>query len=89
MYHDNKQTVAELATSLRTSPSTIKRRLRTIAIEWEQSPLSGHGFVLLDATYWGRNSGILAALDSQTGKILYLGSSSMNAFPIISMLQPA
>ena len=72
MYQENKQTVAELASSLRTSPSTIKRRLRNIAIEWEQPPLSGHGFVHLDATYWGRNSGVLAALDSQTGKILYL-----------------
>ena len=45
MYQENKQTVAELASSLRTSPSTIKRRLRNIAIEWEQPPLSGHGFV--------------------------------------------
>lgn len=72
MYQENKQTVAELATSLGTSPSTIKRRLRNIVIEWEQPPLSGHGFVHLDATYWGRNDGVLAALDSQTGKLLYL-----------------
>lgn len=72
MYQENKQTIAELAASLGTSPSTIKRRLRNIVIEWEQPPLSGHGFVHLDATYWGRNDGVLAALDSQTGKILYL-----------------
>ena len=72
MYQENKQTVAELAASLRTSPSTIKRRLRNVAIEWEQPPLTGHGFVHLDATYWGLNTGVLAALDSQTGKILYL-----------------
>ena len=72
MYQENKQTVAELATSLGTSPSTIKRRLRNISIEWEQPPLSGHGFVHLDATYWGRNSGVLVALDSQSGKVLYL-----------------
>ncbi|MGN0089402.1 MAG: hypothetical protein ACI36Z_00375 [Alloprevotella sp.] len=72
MYQENKQTVADLAASLRTSPSTIKRRLRNVAIEWEQPPLTGHGFVHLDATYWGRNTGVLAALDSQTGKILYL-----------------
>lgn len=72
MYQDNKQTVAELAASLGTSPSTIKRRLRNIAIEWEQPPISGHGFVHLDATYWGRNDGVLAALDSVTGRILYL-----------------
>ena len=72
MYQENKQTVAELAASFGTSPSTIKRRLRNIVIEWEQPPLSGHGFVHIDATYWGRNDGVLAALDSQTGSILYL-----------------
>ena len=72
MYQDNKQTIAELAISLGTSPSTIKRRLRNIVIEWEQPPLSGHGFVHIDATYWGQNDGVLAALDSQTGSILYL-----------------
>ena len=72
MYQDNKQTVAELADSLGTSPSTIKRRLRNIAIEWEQPPISGHGFVHLDAIYWGRNDGVLAVLDSVTGIILYL-----------------
>lgn len=72
MYQENKQTVAELAASLGTSPSTIKRRLRNIVIEWEQPSLGGHGFVHLDATYWGRNSGVLAALDNRTGKILYL-----------------
>lgn len=72
MYQENKQTIAELATSLGTSPSTIKRRLCYIVIEWEQPPLDGHGFVHLDATYWGRNNGVLVALDSQTGKILYL-----------------
>ena len=72
LYQENKQTVAEMASSLGTSPSTIKRRLRHIVIEWEQPSLSGHGFVHLDATYWGRNDGVLAALDSQAGKILYL-----------------
>lgn len=72
MYQENKQTIAELAASLGTSPSTIKRRLRNIVIEWEQPSLSDHGFVHLDATYWGRNDGVLAALDSQTRKILYL-----------------
>ena len=72
MYQENKQTVAELAVSLGTSPSTIKRRLRNIVIEWKQPLLAGHGFVHLDATYWRRNDGVLAALDSLTGKILYL-----------------
>ena len=72
MYLDNKQTISELASYLGTSPSTIKRILRNIVVEWDQPDLSGSGFVNLDATYWGRNDGVLAALDSETGKILYL-----------------
>ena len=72
MYLDKKQTISELASYLGTSPSTIKRILRNIVVEWDQPDLSGSGFVNLDATYWGRNDGVLAALDSETGKILYL-----------------
>ncbi len=34
LYQENKQTVAELAESLGTSASTIKRRLQNIVIEW-------------------------------------------------------
>lgn len=72
MYQVRKQTIAELSSSLGVSLSTIKRRLRNIDIKWEQPPLDGHGFVHLDATYWGRNDGILVALDSQSGTALYL-----------------
>ena len=76
-YQEKKQTISELAASLGVSPSTVKRRLRGIAIEWEQPPLSGHGFVHLDATYWGRNDGILVGMDSQT-KCCTFHSSDMN-----------
>ena len=56
LYQANKQTVAELAALAGKSPSTIKRRLRRIVIEWEQPRLDGTGgFVHLDVTYWGRN----------------------------------
>ncbi len=72
LYQENKQTIAEIAASLGTSPSTIKRRLRNITIEWEQPELSGGGFVHLDATCWGRNNGILVGLACQTGQVLYL-----------------
>lgn len=72
MYQQGKQTVAELAASLNTSVSTVKRRLRGISIEWVQPRLSGEGFVHIDATYWGRNNGILLAIDSQTSAVLYL-----------------
>lgn len=72
LYQENKQTVAELADSLGTSASTIKRRLRNIVIEWEQPALCGGGYAHIDATYWGRNWGILAAIDSASGRPLYL-----------------
>lgn len=72
LYQENKQTFAELAASLGTSPSTIKRRLRNVVIKWSQPSLSGSGFVHIDATYWGRNSGVIVAQDSKTKQILYL-----------------
>ena len=71
-YMANKQTVSQLSASLGVSPSTIKRRLHEIVKEWSQPQLSGGGFVHLDATYWGRNWGVIAALDSATGKPLYM-----------------
>ena len=72
LYQDNKQTVKELSRQLGVSESTIKRHLRNVSIEWEQPPLSGGGFVHLDATYWGHNWGIMLALDDSTGNVLYL-----------------
>lgn len=72
LYQENKQTFAELAASLGTSPSTIKRRLRNVVIKWSQPSLSGSGFVHIDATYWGRNSGVIVAQDSKTKQMLYL-----------------
>ena len=71
-YQDGKQTVAELAAALGVSESTIKRRLREIEREWEQPVLPEGGIVHLDATYWGRNSGVMLALDERTGRPLYL-----------------
>lgn len=72
LYQDRKQTIAELAEVFDTSPSTIKRRLCEVSIEWEQPPLSGGGYVHIDATYWGHNWGIMLAIDSFTGRPLYL-----------------
>ena len=43
-----------------------------IKCEWVQPPLNGSGFVHLDVTYWGRNFGVLLALDTESGKPLYL-----------------
>lgn len=73
LYQDGKQTVAELSELFHVSESTIKRRLRQIDIEWVQPDLSGKsGFVHLDATYWGHNWGVMAAIDSISGLPLYL-----------------
>jgi hypothetical protein len=55
------------------SESTIKRLLRKSTFEWKQPSLEGRsGFVHLDATYWGRNWGIILAIDEATGDVLYL-----------------
>lgn len=71
-YLQEKQTIKELSLRFGVSVSTVKRRLRYIKREWVQPPLSGKGFVHLDTTYWGRGFGVLLALDSQTGKPLYM-----------------
>lgn len=71
-YQQEKQTIKELSVRFGMSVATVKRRLHDIKREWVQPPLRGGGFVHLDVTYWGRNFGILLALDSQTGKPLYM-----------------
>jgi hypothetical protein len=73
LYQTNKQTVVEIAAISGKSPSTIKRRLRGITIKWDQPRLDGTGgYVHLDVTYWGRNWGVLLALDDATGRPLYI-----------------
>ena len=71
-YQQEKQTVKELSVRYGMSVATIKRRLHAIRREWKQPPLSGEGYVHLDTTYWGHGFGVLLALDSQTGKPLYM-----------------
>ena len=71
-YQEGKQTISELSGHFGISVSTVKRRLHGIKREWVQPPLSGGGFVHLDVTYWGRGFGVLLALDSRTGKPLYM-----------------
>lgn len=72
LYSENKQTISELARAYAVSESTIKRRLSEVTKEWEHPQLSGGGFVHLDATYWGRNWGVLLALDDESGMPLYV-----------------
>jgi len=71
-YQQEKQTIKELSVRYGMSVATIKRRLHDIKREWKQPMLSGEGYVHLDVTYWGRSFGVLLALDSQTGKPLYM-----------------
>ena len=72
LYQDGKQTMAELAEKHRISQSTIKRRIREVAIGWDQPSLTGSGFLHLDTTYWGHNWGVLLGLDEETGLPLYV-----------------
>ena len=73
LYQSNKQTITELAVIAGKSPSTIKRRLRRIVIEWEQPRLDGTGgFVHLDVTYWGHNRGVFLALDDASCRPLHV-----------------
>lgn len=71
-YLHGKQTVAEISTQSGVSPSTIKRLLATVSFKWEQPIVSGEGVVHMDATYFGRNTGVLVALESGSGRLLYM-----------------
>lgn len=72
-YLEGKQTIFEIAQSHHVSESTVKRYLRKQVVEWSQPSLTGiNGYVHIDATYWGRNWGILLAIDEATGRVLYI-----------------
>lgn len=72
MYLHGKQTVEEIGRLTGMSASTVKRRLREVRIEWEQPAISGCGVVHIDATYFGRNTSVLLALESGSGRLLYM-----------------
>lgn len=72
-YLESKQTLSEIATKYHLSMSTIQRMLRKQALIWIQPSLIGlSGYVHIDATYWGRNWGIILAIDDATGQVLYI-----------------
>lgn len=71
-YLHGKQTIAQISESKGISPSTVKRRLADISFAWEQPRIIGSGVVHLDATYFGRNTGVLLALESGSGRLLYM-----------------
>ena len=72
-YLEGKQTISEIANKHHVSESTVKRYLRKQVVEWSQPSLIGlSGYVHIDATYWGRNWGMLLAIDEATGQVLYI-----------------
>ncbi len=71
-YTEEKQTIRELSLRYKVSESTIKRLLKDVSVEWNNPKAVGHGVVNLDATYFGRNCGVIAALDTSTGSPLYM-----------------
>ena len=72
MYLQGKQTIAQISKSTGTSASTVTRRLATISFDWKQPKIKGSGVIHIDATYFGRNTGVLLALESESGKLLYM-----------------
>ena len=71
-YRGRKQTVRELSAEFGVSESTIKRLLKEVTVEWKNPVGMGSVIINIDATYFGRNAGVLAALDTQTGIPLYV-----------------
>lgn len=71
-YLHGKQTVAGISAQTGLSPSTITRRLRKIKIEPPRPTEKGLGVVHMDVTYFGRNTGVLLALEAGTGRLLHV-----------------
>lgn len=72
MYLHGKQTIAQISETTGLSASTITRRLASVSLNWDQPKVGGCGVVHLDAAYFGRNTGVLLALESGTGRLLYM-----------------
>ena len=72
MYLHGKQTIAQISKDTGLSISTITRRLSSLSFKWEQPRIKGRGVIHIDATYFGRNTGVLLALESGTGRVLYM-----------------
>lgn len=66
-YLQNKQTYKEIGIRYGVNESTIKRKIRKTGDEWYPIIPGKEGFLLLNATYFGRNWAILAAIDAQKG----------------------
>lgn len=73
MYLDNKQTIDEISRQLNISQSSVKRILKQVKTEWTPPDVHArHGVIHIDATYFGRNSGVLVVIEERSRKVLYL-----------------
>lgn len=73
MYLDNKQTIDEISRRLSISPSSVKRILKQVKTEWLPPNVQArHGVIHIDATYFGRNSGVLVVIEERSREVLYL-----------------
>ncbi|MGB4627070.1 MAG: hypothetical protein WBI36_04630 [Erysipelotrichaceae bacterium] len=70
-YLHNKQTYNEISERYGVSVSTVKRKIASVQEEWQPIIPQKAGFLLLDTTYFGRNWGILVAMDAETSSVLY------------------
>ena len=84
MYLHGKQTIAQISETTGLSASTVTRRLASISFSWEQPRIKGSGVIHLDATYFGRNTGVLLALESGSGSLLYMIDGFQKLFTVLS-----
>ena len=71
LYVRGKQTYKELSTSSGVSESTIKRKIKSVAVSNSLNQAPGNGVLLMDTTYWGRNWGLLVIMDAQSGIVIW------------------
>lgn len=71
LYLNKKQTIGQLSEEFCVSVSTIQRVLRQYQYNFFQNTENKKVIVLMDATYWGRNFGVIVFKDSRTKHILW------------------
>ena len=74
IWHDylhDKQSVSHIALHYGISESTVKRLLRSVRTQWNTQISLKNGVVQIDVTYFGRNHGVMVAIDARTGIPLY------------------